>query len=286
MEDMLADGSLRYVDPAESATLDIFNLSAVDGLCLVPRGITHGQHDGSAARAILRHGRDPSHPHAGQHGRLHPLAAVQPVPPICGNLLPPCLRIPGTPIRPPWGERVLGRRFHPVPSTSPRRFVTPRPRCAQPLLPDPRFPPWRMVIPWDRTWCLLCVPTQPQGVGPNPRSVPANNQNDSIVLNAQSLQRGIGANLSFHTTRFDIHAPYRLFPHPNIPGDMGVVLPGAVIQPGALMIAARVDENAAANNPSCTSPGGSEGGVAAATTSRNTTTTGNQNATDPVSREE
>ena len=29
-------------------------------------------------------------------------------------------------------------------------------------------------------------------------------QNDSIVLNLQSLQRGMGANLMYHTTRFDI----------------------------------------------------------------------------------
>ena len=72
-----------------------------------------------------------------------------------------------------------------------------------------------------------------------------NNQNDSIVLNAQSLQRGIGANLAFHTTRFDVHAPYHLSLHPDIPGPLGLVLPGAVIQPGTLMVAARREPPAA-----------------------------------------
>ena len=56
------------------------------------------------------------------------------------------------------------------------------------------------------------------------------NQNDSIVLNASSVERGLGANLSYHehshnemkwlvcvlTTRFDIHHPYILFNHPDI----------------------------------------------------------------------
>lgn len=84
----------------------------------------------------------------------------------------------------------------------------------------------------------------------------------------------MGANLMFHkrhgtlikcgavtTTRFDVHpvrghtqdlcvcvcvcghvAPYRLFPHPDIPGGLGIVVPGTAIHLGALMLAARADE--------------------------------------------
>lgn len=71
------------------------------------------------------------------------------------------------------------------------------------------------------------------------------NQNDSVVLNLQSIQRGVGANLAFHTTRFDIHPPYCLHAHPDIAGGLGVVTPGTVIQTGSLMLAARADEPAA-----------------------------------------
>ena len=74
-----------------------------------------------------------------------------------------------------------------------------------------------------------------------PDSYSGNNQNDSIVLNAQSLQRGMGANMAFHTTRFDVHSPYRLHPHAAILGGLGVILPGAVVQPGTLMLAAKLD---------------------------------------------
>ena len=89
-----------------------------------------------------------------------------------------------------------------------------------------------------------------------------------------SLQRGTGANLTivllhgsplrgsttkFHTTIFDIHPPFRLFPHhpltatappqkkvcmpvnvfQDIVGGIGVVIPGTAIQVGSLMLAAR-----------------------------------------------
>lgn len=57
------------------------------------------------------------------------------------------------------------------------------------------------------------------------------NQNDSIVLNQQAIERGLGSSLSYHTTRFDIHHPYRLFcGHPDIPGGMGVVQPGLSVR--------------------------------------------------------
>lgn len=42
-----------------------------------------------------------------------------------------------------------------------------------------------------------------------------------------------------HTTRFDIHYPYRLYAHPLIPGALGVVLPGTTIHVGKLMVAAQ-----------------------------------------------
>ena len=67
------------------------------------------------------------------------------------------------------------------------------------------------------------------------------NQNDSIVLNKQSVERGLGCSLSYHTTRFDIHHPYRLFlGHPDIPGGLGVVLPGHTVHPGRPLLAAHI----------------------------------------------
>jgi hypothetical protein len=98
--------------------------------------------------------------------------------------------------------------------------------------------------------------------------------NDSIVLNLQSLQRGIGANLNFHTTPFKIHPPYHLFPHPGragsgrtrvratSPAASGSCFPGPLsgvhhtagdrrpIQVGSLMLAARADD--ATGNPAMT----------------------------------
>ena len=73
-----------------------------------------------------------------------------------------------------------------------------------------------------------------------------NNQNDSIVLCKQAVQRGLGQSLAFHSTRFDIHRPYRLFTaHPDIPGGLGVVLPGTNIRIESPMISAiAVDDSA------------------------------------------
>ena len=72
-------------------------------------------------------------------------------------------------------------------------------------------------------------------------STATNNQNDSIVLNKQSVERGLGCSLSYHTTRFDIHHPYRLFlGHPDIPGGLGVVLPGHTVHPGRPLLAAHI----------------------------------------------
>ena len=72
------------------------------------------------------------------------------------------------------------------------------------------------------------------------------NQNDSIVLCKQAVQRGLGQSLAFHSTRFDIHRPYRLFTaHPDVPGGLGVVLPGMDIRCGSPMISAiAVDDTA------------------------------------------
>lgn len=67
------------------------------------------------------------------------------------------------------------------------------------------------------------------------------NQNDSIVLNQNAVQRGLGCSLSYHTTRFDIHHPYRLFTgHPDIPGGLGVVLPGHPVHLNSPLLAAHV----------------------------------------------
>lgn len=67
------------------------------------------------------------------------------------------------------------------------------------------------------------------------------NQNDSIVLSRQSVERGLGMSLSYHTTRFDVHTPYRLYStHPDIPGGLGIVLPGHAVRPGSAMLAAHV----------------------------------------------
>ena len=69
------------------------------------------------------------------------------------------------------------------------------------------------------------------------------NQNDSIVLNQNSVQRGLGCSLSYHTTRFDIHHPYRLFTgHPDIHGGLGVVMPGQSVTPGCALLAAQVPQ--------------------------------------------
>ena len=67
-----------------------------------------------------------------------------------------------------------------------------------------------------------------------------NNQNDSVVLSRQAVQRGLGMNLSYHTTRFDVHHPFRLCSsHPDVPGGLGVVLPGQAVHVGtALLVAA------------------------------------------------
>lgn len=66
-----------------------------------------------------------------------------------------------------------------------------------------------------------------------------NNQNDSIVLSRQAVQRGLGQSLAFHTTRFDVHRPYRLFTtHPDIAGGLGVILPGTKVRVDTPMLAA------------------------------------------------
>jgi DNA-directed RNA polymerase beta subunit len=65
------------------------------------------------------------------------------------------------------------------------------------------------------------------------------NQNDSVVLNRQSVQRGLGMSLSYHTERFDVHPPFRLCAdHPEIPGSLGFVQPGHVVRLGSPMVAA------------------------------------------------
>ena len=100
-----------------------------------------------------------------------------------------------------------------------------------------------------------------QSLPASPKKEDARSQNDSICLNASSVERGLGANLAYHvrslgpwvlgslgpwdkktapTTRFDIHHPYRLFAHPDISGSLGVIMPGSAVHVGTLMIAARV----------------------------------------------
>ena len=67
------------------------------------------------------------------------------------------------------------------------------------------------------------------------------NQNDSVALSRQAVERGLGMSLAYHTTRFDVHSPYRLFgAYPDIPGGLGIVLPGHAVRPGAPMLAAYV----------------------------------------------
>lgn len=76
-----------------------------------------------------------------------------------------------------------------------------------------------------------------------------NNQNDSVLLSRHAVQRGLGMNVSFHTTRFDIHAPFRLCTnHPDVPGGIGVLLPGQCVRNGTALLVA-------------INTGGSEGGV-------------------------
>lgn len=86
----------------------------------------------------------------------------------------------------------------------------------------------------------------------------------------------MGANLSFHTSRFDIHQPYRLHPHADIAGGLGIVLPGTPVQVGTLMLAACVDEPAGGapvatgpHQPPPTGGGGSNQSQGAATSHNN-----------------
>lgn len=80
--------------------------------------------------------------------------------------------------------------------------------------------------------------------------LPGSNQNDSIALNQQSVERGLGLSLSYHTRRFDVHPPYRLFTgHPDVPGGLGVVLPGKALRPGSAMLAVYVPDTDAEAAP-------------------------------------
>lgn len=75
-------------------------------------------------------------------------------------------------------------------------------------------------------------------------SYSGNNQNDSVVLSRQAVQRGLGMNLSYHTTRFDVHSPYRLCPnHPDVPGGLGVRLPGQMVLQGTPLLVAVSQRN-------------------------------------------
>lgn len=59
----------------------------------------------------------------------------------------------------------------------------------------------------------------------------AGHQNDSVVLSRQTVQRGLGMSLAYHTRRFDVHPPCRLYAgHPDIPGGLGVVLPPVFVR--------------------------------------------------------
>ena len=63
------------------------------------------------------------------------------------------------------------------------------------------------------------------------------NQNDSIIFNRQSLQRGIG--ISIHITqvaRFDVHYPYKIHPHET---PFGVVMPGTQLGKGVLLLSTK-----------------------------------------------
>ena len=65
--------------------------------------------------------------------------------------------------------------------------------------------------------------------------------NDSVVLNRHAIQRGLGTSLSFHTRRFDVHPPCKLFAsHPSIPGGLGVVIPGHAVHVNSVILAAHV----------------------------------------------
>ena len=44
----------------------------------------------------------------------------------------------------------------------------------------------------------------------------------------------------FHTTRFDIHYPFCLFPHADIPGGLGVVAPGTPVHLGTILLSIHV----------------------------------------------
>jgi hypothetical protein len=94
--------------------------------------------------------------------------------------------------------------------------------------------------PWKSAPWLFCErrlqPTPCVGAGP-----PAYAPNDSVVLNRHAIQRGLGTSLSFHTRRFDVHPPCKLFAsHPSIPGGLGVVIPGHAVHVNSVMLAAHV----------------------------------------------
>lgn len=77
-----------------------------------------------------------------------------------------------------------------------------------------------------------------------------NDQNDSVVLNRQSVQRGLGMSLAYHTSRFDVHHPFRMcIDHPDIPGSMGFTPPGHSVRLGAPMMASTENTEGACVSP-------------------------------------
>lgn len=69
------------------------------------------------------------------------------------------------------------------------------------------------------------------------------NQNDSIVVNTHSIQRGIG--MSMHILqlgkwgRYEVNHPYKMFQHEKVLGPLGVVLPGVQVEPAMVVLATR-----------------------------------------------
>jgi hypothetical protein len=202
VDSLLSEGWLRYLDAAESSTHDIcmdpcnpdtdrtYTMSEIHAILML--GITAGC-------IPLLHCPDASEraPNASASATNHPAMPVQrPTEKksvgVCGH-------------QTSMGRQSVGAPLPPGPfDLSPALCYAQRPLCTA-ALPDSAMEATESANPMGQNLVIavcpyggcnrFCVPLCTVYRGTDP-------QNDSIVLNAQSLQRGIGVNLAFHTTRF------------------------------------------------------------------------------------
>lgn len=206
---MLAAGVLRYIDAAEVSSLEV----ALDPGVVAARGGTV----------------DVMEVHA--HLMLGVTAAL--IPFIQAN------QSPRNAYQTSMGRQAVGAPLPPGPfELSPALCYAQKPLCPA-TVPSASLAATECGLPMGQNFMIAVLPYG------------GCNQNDSIVLNRQSVERGLGMSLSYHTRRFDVHPPYRLCGnvHPDVTGELGVVLPGVAIRPGSVMIAAATLDAGGAQPP-------------------------------------